>query len=390
MNASPQLAIIGAGQLGLYLCQAAKPLGIRTRVVTSDSTAPATSIADDVIVSDYDAAGLAQRIVEDTDVVTFEFEDVPDALLDELESLQQSGSFVVNPCIDTLRLIKNKAVQKTWLEEQGFPTQPFVIEESPVENFAELVRQFGLPLVQKAQTGGYDGYGVQVLGADSGVEDMWPVPSLIEQYLERPTEIGVVVARSASGEMQSYPPVRMAFDHDLNILDAVVQPTGLTAAIDQQASDLARQVVERLNGVGIFAVEMFVDEGRDEDDQLLVNEIAPRVHNSGHVTLDSDKVSQFEQHVRAVCGLPLGEPSATPTAAVMRNLLYSDRMVGLVEHADGPLTVSKDGASLYWYGKQEGREGRKMGHTNILTDSVEQSAVAAEKILEVALEQVSK
>jgi len=390
MTASSQLTIIGGGQLGLYLCQAAQPLGIRTQVVSADSTAPAMGIADSTIVSDYDVPGLAQQIAEHADVVTFEFEDVSDVLLDELEALEQAGEFIIRPSIDTLRLIKNKASQKTWLAEQNFPTQPFVIEESPVENFAELVRQFGLPLVQKAQTGGYDGYGVQVLAAGSEAKDMWPVPSLIEQYLERPVELGVVVARSVAGEIVSYPPVRMAFDHDRNILDAVVQPTGLSASIDKQATELARQVVERLEGVGIFAVELFLDEGREKNDQLLVNEIAPRVHNSGHITLDSDKVSQFEQHVRAVCALPLTEPDTSPPAAVMRNLLYSDRMAQLVEHAKGPLKVSQDGVSLYWYGKQEGRDGRKMGHTNILTDSVEQSAEAAEKILNIAVEQVSK
>jgi 5-(carboxyamino)imidazole ribonucleotide synthase len=390
MTASSQLTIVGGGQLGMFLCQAAGRLGISAQIVTSDGTAPATGIADSSIVSDYDAAGLAKRIAEFADVVTFEFEAVPEALLAELESCEQAGDFVVRPAINTLRLLKNKATQKTWLAEQGFPTMPFSVEEAPAERYADLVAQFGLPLVQKAQTGGYDGYGVQVLAQDAKPEDMWPIPSIIEHYLEKPVELGVVVARSVTGDMQVYPPVRMAFDHDRNILDAVVQPTGLSAAIDQQATDLARSVIERLEGVGVFAVELFLDDSRDETDQLLINEISPRVHNSGHVTLDSDKVSQFEQHVRAVCGLPLGEPAARPPAAVMRNLLYSDRMAALVEHADGPLTVRHNGSSLYWYGKQEGRDGRKMGHTTILTDNIEQSADAAEQVLEVAIRQVSE
>ena len=250
MTASKQLTIVGGGQLGMFLCQAAQRLDIRSQVVTSDETAPATGMADSNIVSDYSAAGLARRIAEYADVVTFEFEDVPDALLAELESLEQAGEFVVWPAVATLRLLKNKARQKTWLAEQGIPTLPFSVEEAPAGKYAELVERFGLPLVQKAQTGGYDGYGVQVLPEDASPEDLWPVPSVIEQYLEQPTELGVVVARSASGEMRAYPPVRMAFDHGLNILDAVVQPTGLSPAIDKQATELATRVIDLLGGVG--------------------------------------------------------------------------------------------------------------------------------------------
>jgi len=385
MTASTTLTIIGAGQLGLYLCQAARELGIATQVISSDPAAPAIEVADSSIVAEYDAVGLAQQIAEFADVVTFEFEAVPEPLLAELEKLADEGQIVVRPSINTLRLIKNKATQKTWLAEQGIPTLSFRIEDQPVKLFDELVKEFGLPLVQKAQTGGYDGYGVQVLGQNATQQDMWPVPSMIEQYLDQPIELGVVVARSAAGEMQAYPPVRMAFDHERNILDALVQPTGLPAEIVEQAVALAKQVVDCLDDVGVFAVELFVAEGG----QLLVNEIAPRVHNSGHVTLDSDPVSQFEQHVRAVCDLVLGKPATGVTGAVMRNLLYSADMAALVEHAGGPLIVSHDGASLYWYGKREGRDGRKMGHINILTDNVEESAAAADKITQAAIRQVS-
>ena len=378
-----KLAIIGGGQLGLLLCQAARTLGIHTLVVIPDETVPAFGEADESIVNDLGESGLAAKIAERADIVTFEFEAVPDLLLDELEAAEQAGDLVVHPSVATLRLLKNKATQKSWYAEQGVPTMPFSIENDPSANFASLVEEFGLPFVQKAQTGGYDGYGVQIVPADADADTLWGVPSIIERYMDRPTELGVVVARSQDGATQAYPPVRMAFDHELNILDAVVQPTGLSQQLDAEAESLASRVIGQLGAVGVFAVEMFVDENGG----LLVNEISPRVHNSGHVTLDSDAVSQFEQHVRAVCGLPLKAANQTPPAAVMRNLLYSDKLAGVLSQAKGPFRFEQDGSALYWYGKHEGRDGRKMGHVTVVNANLEDSVEVTKQLIDALVSQ---
>ena len=378
MNPRTQLAIIGGGQLGMFLCQAAQRLEVSTQIVTPDPGAPALGIADQQLVADLERKGLGSEIAEYADIVTFEFEDVPDILLDELEALETAGRLITRPAVATLRLLKNKATQKSWLEQEGFPTLPFAVESEPAERFDELVKEFGLPFMQKAQTGGYDGYGVQVVPTGAGSDAVWAVPSVIEQYIERPTELGVVVARSADGELRAYPPVRMAFNHELNILDAVVQPTGFSSALEGKAVELASDLVARLDGVGIFAVEMFLDG----NEQLLINEVAPRVHNSGHITLDTESVSQFEQHVRAVCGLSLGVTDEVPPAGVMRNLLGHERLESLAGDTGGPRTFRQPGATLYWYGKSEVRAGRKMGHINILTSSVERSALVADQLID--------
>lgn len=364
------LAIIGGGQLGMLLCIAARELGVRTLIVTPDNTAPALVFADESIVADLEADGLAARIAGIADTATFEFEAVPRKLLDGLAAEEAAGRLLVHPAIATLRLLQNKAEQKQWLVANNFPTLPFRVVADARAEAAALVSEFGLPLVQKAQTGGYDGYGVQIIRSAEGLDDLWDVPSVIEPCLEHPTEVGVVVARSVSGELAVYPPVRMTFDHARNILDAVILPTGFAGDIDKRAEQLGRDVIARLGSVGVFAVEMFLTQ----NDQLVINEISPRVHNSGHLTLETAAVSQFEQHVRAVCNLPLGEPGRAAKAAVMRNLLYTDALEPMLEFGPGLLESDNPDVFLYWYGKREGRQGRKMGHVTCLCADPDEAA----------------
>ncbi len=364
------LAIIGGGQLGMLLCMAARGLGVRTLIVTPDATAPALFFADESIVADLESDGLAARIAGTADIATFEFEAVPRRLLEGLASEEAAGRLVVHPAIATLRLLQNKAEQKQWLVANAFPTLPFRVVQNARAEATELVNEFGLPLVQKAQTGGYDGYGVQIIRSASELDDLWEVPSIVEPCLDQPTELGVVVARSASGELAVYPPVRMTFDHARNILDAVILPSGFTGAIDKRAAQLGREVIDRLGSVGVFAVEMFLTQ----NDELVINEISPRVHNSGHLTLETAAVSQFEQHVRAVCNLPLAEPGSKAKAAVMRNLLYSARLEPMLAFGPGLVESDNPDVFLYWYGKREGREGRKMGHVTCLCADPDEAA----------------
>ncbi len=363
------LAILGGGQLGMLLCEAARKLDINTVIVTPDADGPAMATAASSIIADMTSNGLAGRLADIADVVTYELEDIPASLLEQLISEQDEHRIEVYPAAELLGLLKNKATQKQWYLDNGFPTLPFVIEEAPV-NVKKGLLQFGLPFVQKAQTGGYDGYGVQVIRNEAELENLWNIPSMIERYVDRPVELGVVVARSGAGEIINYQPVRMEFEQEKNILDAVILPTGLDKRIDDDAVELARAVIDSLEGVGVFAVEMFL-----VDDELLINEISPRVHNSGHHTLETSNVSQFEQHVRAVCNLPLVMPEKPAGSAIMANLLYSDELEFMLGNPTGVKSSDDGDVHLYWYGKKEGRPGRKMGHVTCLGLNLEESKV---------------
>ena len=372
-----RLAIIGGGQLGMFLCEAARELEIETLVITPEADGPANGKADACIVSKFDADGLAGHIAAESDIVTYELEDVPARLLDALALEQEAGRIQARPATATLSLLKNKARQKSWLKENGFPSLPFTIIDEPASERQQLV-DFGLPFVQKVQTGGYDGYGVQVIQNETDLENLWNVPSMIERYTPEPLELGVVVARSASGQMLNYEPVRMDFVAGQNILDAVVLPSGLEEDINTQAIKLARSVIEALDGVGVFAVEMFLVDGQE----LLVNEISPRVHNSGHHTLQTSPVSQFEQHVRAVCDLPLVEPGPPSSAAVMRNLLYTEEIDFLMQRPVSVIAAKENDVFLHWYGKKEARPGRKMGHVTCLCANPDESEQRVQRFLE--------
>ena len=360
----PRLAIIGAGQLGMMLCEAARPLGIETLVITSDASAPALDFADQGIVKDYFADGLAGQIAREADIVTFEFEAVPAELLTELQRLQLESKIEVHPDAALLRLLQNKAQQKQWLKDHSLPTLPFYATRTPREEVDAIVELIGLPFVQKAQQGGYDGYGVQIIRTRSDLKRLWDTPSMLETYVDNPVELGVVVARSAKGQIEIYPPVRMDFKKEQNILDAIVIPTGFSGEIDAAATQLARQVVNDLQGVGVFAIEMFLIDCSE----LVVNEISPRVHNSGHHTIECFDVSQFEQHVRAVCGMPLRPPEPRHSCAVMRNLLYSDKLEFMLKYPSGISKSHDMDVFVHWYGKTDPRPGRKMGHITCLCD----------------------
>jgi 5-(carboxyamino)imidazole ribonucleotide synthase len=374
---SKRVGIIGAGQLGVYLCQAARGMGMTTTVLTKESGAPAVAEADAAIVADYDDETAIRRLCDAVDRVTFEFEDVPESTLVLLELLQAESVVDVFPHPKTLRLIKNKAVQKQWLQQKGFPTSQFVVcDDSP--DFAAIAAELGVPFVQKVQTGGFDGRGVQVLTADSAAS-IWPTPSLAEVFVEYERELSVLVARNPSGEIAVYPLVEQQFSADAFVLQMAFSPAEIAADVELRARSLGAEIVRELDGVGVFAIELFLTA----NDELLVNEISPRVHNSGHMTLEAHSTSQFDQHLRAIFDLPLGAVTQLHPA-VMVNILFEDSMQRFCQlpvscwHPD-PHTAT------HWYGKTEGREGRKMGHIT----STAKSLVEASGLVSSALSALS-
>lgn len=362
---SARLGIIGAGQLGLYLCEAAHALGIKVAIISDTEDAAALQKADWAFIAELDSVPALDEFLACCDVVTFEKEDVPNDTLDYLVAAEQAGRIVVNPGVGVLQLLKDKALQKNWLQEHNLPTLPFhILPEAPASIDA-LVTMFGPQLVQKARCGGYDGRGVQLLEPLHSAEQLWDIPSIVEPLLTGCQEISVITARDSSGGMQSYPPVSMEFDAKLNSVSIVVMPASIAPELAQKAVELSERTITLLGGAGVFAVEMFITPAGE----LLINEISPRVHNSGHVTLDACNVSQFEQHVRAVMGLPLLQ-AVNETPAVMLNILYVEAM--RASCPDKPTVRSGvcSGTSVYWYGKGPGSIGRKMGHINAVAPSI--------------------
>jgi len=377
---STRLGIVGGGQLGLYLCKAAQGLGVSVTVITESADDSALRYADSAVVDDLGSAAAIEQFIDGCDVVTFDKEGVPNETLGWLIDAQAQGRIAIHPSADILLMLKDKALQKTWLKQQDLPTLPFHILTGRAASLEALSSEFGEAVVQKARSGGYDGRGVQILRKLESEEQLWDVPSIVEPFLPDCSEIAVISVRDQAGNVQTYPPVSMEFDNQLNSVKAVAMPAAVSPRLSAAAIALAERVVTALDGVGVFAVEMFVTP----EEELLINEISPRVHNSGHVTLDACNVSQFEQHVRAVMGLPL-IAIEQKSPAVMLNILYTEAIRERCPAAPVTDREAEAGAALYWYGKAPGTHGRKMGHINAVGDSV----TAAHELADRALRKLS-
>lgn len=368
-STTPTLGIVGGGQLALYLCRAARRLDIRTLVLTDGPDTPAVHAADRVLVAGLDDQVAVGELIELSDVITFELEDVPRSTLDALSRAAAAGQAEVNPSPATLALIQNKATQKRWLADQDLATADFkALTGNPAED-AKAIERFGLPAVQKAERGGYDGHGVQILRDASALERVWPTASFVERFVSHSDELAVVVVRGGDGSLHAYPPVKMSFDDDDNILTAVIAPAAIEPVVAERAVALATRAIGALADVGVFAVELFVDP----DGEVLINEISPRVHNAGHLSMEAADTCQFEMHVRAVTGMALPE-ARFHSAAVMLNLLCDDDLAQLT--ASDVIDISAGAAHVHWYGKKSAKPKRKMGH---LTATAATAADASER-----------
>jgi 5-(carboxyamino)imidazole ribonucleotide synthase len=365
--AGATIGLVGGGQLGRMFALAAARLGCKTLVLDPEPNCPASIAAEQIVGSVHDADNLA-ALAERCDVVSFEIENVDPVAL---HALGQTN-VAVHPAPRVLLLLQNKLLQKQFLRDAGLPTAEFIEASAPD---AETFSTFGYPLVQKVLQGGYDGRGVAVLQhADQFVSHL-PMPSLIERFVEDALEIGVMVARNAQGEITAYPPVEMQFHAEQNMLDVLLAPARITAEQTEAAKALAQRAVEALDGVGIFGVELFLTQ----TGELLINEIAPRTHNSGHHTLDACVTDQFEQHARAILGLPLGATTQHSPAAMV-NLLGAPGHAGTPVYRGLEEALAVEGACVHLYGKQETRPHRKMGHATVVRDTLEVAHAAAVKV----------
>jgi 5-(carboxyamino)imidazole ribonucleotide synthase len=349
-----RIGIIGGGQLGKMTAQIAKRMGFHVTVLDPVPKCPAEHIADAQIVGSlYDAAKL-RELAQVCDVITFDVEHID---TQTLKQLYEEGTRIY-PSPYLLETIQDKLKQKQVLIQHQVPVANYQqVDELTTEILATLT----FPVVQKARTGGYDGRGVVVLKSLADSDKVLQTPSLLEEYIDFEKELAVMVARTQHGEIACYPVVEMVFDARTNICDIVAAPAPVTPEIAERAQQVAIQAVEALDGVGIFGVEMFLTR----DGEVLVNEIAPRPHNSGHYTIEACSTCQFEQLIRIISGLPLGDTRLL-TPVVMANLLGEPGYTGkpLIEGLEAVLAIP--GLTFHLYGKEITQPSRKMGHITVI------------------------
>jgi 5-(carboxyamino)imidazole ribonucleotide synthase len=363
-----RIGLIGGGQLGRMMVKAAKRLGCTCVVLDPYLGSPAGQVAGHQIIGGYHDPAKLRELAESCDVVTFELENIDSETLIQLER----EGHPIHPAPALLSILQDKLLQKQFLEANGIPTAEFI--EMP-EPDSQAFESFGFPLVQKARRGGYDGRGVSVMPVAEDFRNHLPVPSLVERFVEARKELAVMVARNQAGECVAYPTVEMLFRPGENVLDLLLCPAAVTPEIAAAAEALATRTIDALQGVGVFGVEMFLTR----DDQLLVNEIAPRTHNSGHHTIEACITDQFEQHLRAILGLPLGATDLLSPAAMI-NLLGAPEARGrpVIEGMAAALAI--EGVCLHLYGKAEVTPYRKMGHVTVLDPDLDVARRKAEKV----------
>ena len=360
------LAILGGGQLGRMTAMAARTMGYRVRVMDPEAACPASFVADETIVGHWDDADAARRLASGADAVTLEIEQIG---VDALRRVAQLAP--LRPAVEPVRIIQDKTLQKAWLAEHGFPVGPFRVVRSEAE-LQDAVPQLGGRVFLKIGRGGYDGRGQARIGMDAPANEQaiaasWQSlgerPSVAEQALHLDYEISVMAARNPAGEVRSYPAARN--HHENQILEWSVLPAGVPADIEKRAEDLAASISAALGIEGLLCVEMFVTRAGE----LLVNEMAPRPHNSYHQSERGCVTSQFEQLVRTTCNLPLGQTTLVTPAAIV-NLLGE---VWLGREPDFAAALAVPGVRLHLYEKHTPRKGRKMGHLSAVGSSAEEA-----------------
>ncbi|HEX4348365.1 MAG TPA: 5-(carboxyamino)imidazole ribonucleotide synthase [Vicinamibacterales bacterium] len=359
------IGILGGGQLGRMFAMAARRLGYRVHTFAPEGDTPTGQVADVEVQASYDDLDEIRAFARAVDVVTFEFENVPAAA-----AAAAAEQTVVRPNGRALEVAQHRVREKTFLAAHGFPVTPF----APVAGERELadgIETLGRPAVLKTVALGYDGKGQTRIDANTDLAAAWKAvgrqESILEAFIDLDCEISVIGVRGVDGATSHFGPIRNT--HKNHILDVSVMPAGVPAAVASEAVDATMGVMTALDYVGILCVEFFVSR----DGRLMINELAPRPHNSGHLTFDACRTSQFEQQLRAVCGLPLGSPELLQPAAAMANLLGDLWNAG---EPDWAAALAVPDVKLHLYGKKGARPGRKMGHLTALAESADAARTA--------------
>jgi len=365
-----KLGILGGGQLGRMLIQESINFNITSHVLDPDAEAPCKNLCSKFVNGSLTDYKTVYDFGKDVDLVTIEIEKVN---VDALEQLENEG-VLVYPQSRVIRLIQDKGVQKQFFKENGIPSSPFQL----IQNRAELINgNFPMPFIQKLRKDGYDGRGVHPVKSAVDLESAFDAPSLIEDWVDFEKELAVIVSRNDDGEITTFPCVEMEFNPEVNLVEFLISPSTLPPNILRNADKLAIKIAQDLKIVGVLAVELFLTK----DGRLLVNELAPRPHNSGHQSIEGNYTSQYEQHLRAIFNLPLGDTSSISNA-VMINLLGEKGFEGLAKYEGLDKIMKIEGVYLHLYGKKLTKPYRKMGHVTIIDDDREKAIEKARFVQE--------
>ncbi len=366
------MGIIGGGQLGRMLIQAAVDLDVEVHIVDPDEDAPCRYLAKTFShgnYRDYDTVlNFGNGLANHNPVLTIEFEDINTQALEELEG----RGVRVYPQPRVIKLIQDKGAQKQFYADNDIPTAPFHLIGNRAEALAYADKG---PFFQKLRRGGYDGKGVMKMATAEDFNAAYDAPSILEELVPFEKELSVIVARNPQGEVKAFPAVEMYFNPIANLVEFLFSPAKITAEQEKRANEIAVQIATKLEIVGILAVEMFLTK----EGEILVNEMAPRPHNSGHQTIEGNITSQYEQHLRAILGLPLGDTSLIkPTA--MLNLLGEPGFEGEAVYEGMDELLKIEGVYPHLYGKRFTKPYRKMGHITVIADTVEELLAKTDKV----------
>lgn len=356
-----KIGVLGGGQLGRMLFQASLDLDIHLYFMDPAINAPCSRVSTHFSqgsLTDYDAV---YNFGKNKDIVTIEIEHVNTKALKDLE--KEGVKIFPQPHI--IELIQDKGLQKSFYKENNIPTSDFVFVETTNAISGYLEEK---PRVQKLRKGGYDGQGVCVLKSNDDISKALEGPSILEDLVEFETEISVIVARNEKGEVKTFPMVDMEFSEEANLVEFLFSPANLSDNIKNKATEIAVNVISKLEMVGLLAVEMFVTKSGE----VLVNEVAPRPHNSGHQTIEGNVTSQYEQHLRSILNLPLGNTTITHPS-VMVNLLGEKDFNGPVYYEGLEDVLAIPGVNVHIYGKQDTKSYRKMGHVTVIAETLEEA-----------------
>ncbi|MBC7913789.1 MAG: 5-(carboxyamino)imidazole ribonucleotide synthase [Pyrinomonadaceae bacterium] len=363
-----RVGILGGGQLGRMLIQQAINYNTNIRVLDPDVEAPCKNLCTNFVVGSLTDFDTVYKFGKQTDLLTIEIEKVN---VEALQQLEEEG-VLVYPQPRIIRLIQDKGLQKEFFKQNDIPTSPFqlIASRQALKN-----TEIPFPYIQKLRKDGYDGRGVYKVKSAKDLNDAFDAPSIVEEWVDFEKEIAVIVARNEDGEIKTFPCVEMDFNPDANLVEFLISPSTLPIEVLKQADQLAIQIADALKITGVLAVEMFLTK----DGTILVNELAPRPHNSGHQSIEGNLTSQFEQHLRAIFNLPLGDTSAIGNA-VMINLLGEKGYEGLAEYEGIEEILKHPGVHVHLYGKKFTKPFRKMGHITIVHEKREEAISLARQI----------
>ncbi|WP_107038398.1 5-(carboxyamino)imidazole ribonucleotide synthase [Brumimicrobium mesophilum] len=365
-----KLGVLGGGQLGRMLIQSAMNYDVHVYTMDNSKTAPCGTLAYEFTEGNIQSYADVMAFGKDKDVLTVEIEHIN---VDALEELEANGVKVF-PQPRVLRLIQDKGLQKEFYKVNGIPTAPFhlINDRSELHDYSNQI-----PFILKMRKGGYDGKGVAIIKSSADLENAFDVPSLIEDKINFTKELSVLVARNENGEVKTFPVVECEFSEKLNLVEFLFSPANISQEIELKATNLAKEVIEKLDMVGLLAVELFLTQ----EGELLVNEVAPRTHNSGHHTIECNYVSQFEQHLRAILNLPLGD-TEIKSPGVMINLLGDENHEGPAKYEGVENLMRMQGVHVHLYGKPTTKPNRKMGHITITGKHLDEVKLKARNVQE--------